>query len=48
MKVSLLQKLLFALPGFGLLFVNKNAAFGYLIVLFAILAFLEYGQRKAN
>jgi len=37
-----------ALPGFGLLFVNKNVAFVYLIVLFAIVAFLQYGQRKAD
>ena len=48
MKLSFLQKLLFALPGFGLLFVDKNIAFVYLIVLFSILTFLEYGPWKAK
>ena len=47
-KLSFFQKFLFALLGFGLLFVNKNVAFVYLIVLFSIIAFLEYGQRKAK
>ena len=48
MKLSFFKKLLFVLPGFGLLFVNKNIAFVYLIVLFALFAFLEYGPRKAK
>ena len=48
MKFSLLQKLLLTLPGFGLLFVNKNIAFVYLIVLFAIMAFLEFRRKEAK
>jgi len=48
MKLSIFQKLLFVLFGFGLLFINTKVAFIYLIVFFAIIAFLEYGQRKAK
>ena len=47
-KISIFQKLLFVLFGFGLLFINIKVAFIYLIVFFAIIAFLEYGQRKAK
>jgi len=48
MKLSIIQKLLFVLIGFGLLFINKNIAFVYLIIFFAIISFLEYGKRKAK
>lgn len=48
MKLSIFQKILFLLVGFGLLFVNKNVAFVYLIIFCSILAFLEYGQGKAK
>ncbi len=42
MKLSILQKLLFVLIGFGLLFVHTTAAFVYLVVFFSIIAVSEY------
>ena len=48
MKLSFFQKLLFALVGFGLLWVNKNVALVYLIVFFSIVAFWEYNERKTK
>jgi len=48
MKISIIQKILFVLLDFGLLFVNKNVAFVFLIIFFSIIAFSEYKERKAK